>query len=334
MKNKYLLLLLFFCTCAFSQTMTEKYNSILGRYEYFDGQGNLTGYKVYDSLFKEWKYYQVEVQSYERKPIQYAKPPTDDNFALLAETAMRMDREYSSNNSYDNKEQWARKKLYENEDKFYQKDVKISKQILSESNKIYKNLAKMELLDIENLDDGWYEIILKMVANGKGDEAYGKGKVEIYNKKIINYLDDFNTIFKTEESGFERISKVYTFNRIFPDGKHSKTSMTCYFINDKKIKTPAFHEAVTVMFYTKDSFDGKHILIRVYDSKDEENTIKVFLETSFYNNQEPTCEGDFNVCKVYLPKNKVFKYFAVSETAFWQSSFNTSSDCQRIKLNN
>lgn len=97
MKTKYLLFLLFFSICAYSQTMTEKYNSILSRYEYFDGQGNLTGYKVYDSLFKEWKYYQVEVQSYERKPIQYAKPPTDDNFALLQQVANKKQNSYNTN---------------------------------------------------------------------------------------------------------------------------------------------------------------------------------------------------------------------------------------------
>lgn len=97
MKNKFLLLILFFSVCTYSQTMTEKYNSILGRYEFFDNQGNLTGYKVYDSLFKEWKYYKVDVEVYESKPIQYNPPPKDNNFKILAETAMRMDRNYRNN---------------------------------------------------------------------------------------------------------------------------------------------------------------------------------------------------------------------------------------------
>lgn len=340
MKTKHLLLLLFFCTCAFSQTMTEKYNSILSRYEYFDSQGNLTGYKVYDSLFKEWKYYKVDTVVYEKKPIQYSTPPQDNNFQLLAETAMRMDREYSNNsnsynnNNYNSKKEWTSKKLHENEYKFYKKDLKISERIQIESNKIYKKLAKMKLLDIENLDDGWYDVIIKRVATGKGDEAFEYGKVEIYNKKIINYVDGFNVIFKTKDSGFGRISKEYTFDRINPDGKFSIKSLKCYFVNDKKIQTPNFYEAVTVMFYTKAAFDGKHILIRVYESKDEENTRKVFLKTSFYNNQEPTCEEDNNVCKIYLPKNREYKYFAASETAFWKSSFDTSSNCYKIKLNN
>ncbi len=89
--------MLFFCVCAYSQTMTEKYNSILGRYEYFDSQGNMTGYKEYDSLFKEWKYYKVDSQVYERKPIQYATAPKDSNIDLLYNIASQKNNSYNSN---------------------------------------------------------------------------------------------------------------------------------------------------------------------------------------------------------------------------------------------
>lgn len=45
--KKYLLLLLL-CSSVYSQTSTEKYNSYQNRYEYFDNNGNMTGYKVYN----------------------------------------------------------------------------------------------------------------------------------------------------------------------------------------------------------------------------------------------------------------------------------------------
>lgn len=97
MKIKYLLLLLFFCTCAFSQTMTEKYNSYLNRYEYFDSYGNLTGYKSYNSYTGVWEYYSENANSNNRKPIEYAKPQTDDNFALLQQVANQKQNSYNSN---------------------------------------------------------------------------------------------------------------------------------------------------------------------------------------------------------------------------------------------
>jgi hypothetical protein len=52
---------LFLCSFFFSsaQTMTEKYNSLMNRYEYFNSQGHMVGYKSYDSLMKQWNYYEV-----------------------------------------------------------------------------------------------------------------------------------------------------------------------------------------------------------------------------------------------------------------------------------
>lgn len=89
--------MLFFCTCAFSQTMTEKYNSYLNRYEYFDSSGNLTGYKTYNSYLGVWEYFKENTNTYNKKPIQYAKPPTDDNFALLQQVANQKQNSYNIN---------------------------------------------------------------------------------------------------------------------------------------------------------------------------------------------------------------------------------------------
>jgi hypothetical protein len=77
--------------------MTEKYNSYLNRYEYFDSSGNLTGYKTYNSYLGVWEYFNENTNTYNKKPIQYAKPPTDDNFALLQQVANQKQNSYNSN---------------------------------------------------------------------------------------------------------------------------------------------------------------------------------------------------------------------------------------------
>jgi hypothetical protein len=168
MKTKYLVLMLFFSFCAYSQTMTEKYNSILSRYEYFDGQGNLTGYKVYDSLFKEWKYYQVEVQSYERKPIQYAKSPTDDNFALLQQVANQKQNSYNSNH----------------------------KRIEDYLSKIQINIYEIENLEIRAKTQKRYDSEIVDVINNKGYDLSSNALTQqvldfIYNKSNAIKVEEF-----------------------------------------------------------------------------------------------------------------------------------------------
>lgn len=97
MKNKYIIFLLFFCLCSYSQTMTEKYNSYLNRYEYFDSYGNLTGYKSYNSYLGVWEYFKNNEEAYNRKPTQYAKPRTDNNFELLQQVANQKESSYNRN---------------------------------------------------------------------------------------------------------------------------------------------------------------------------------------------------------------------------------------------
>ena len=123
---------LFFFALTYSQTSTEKYNSLLERYEYFDNEGNLTGYKSYNSILEVWEYYKVEVNNYKPKKIEYSGQIKDDNFELLRQTAIQMDRSYNYNNqknkgsnSYNNKKNWADKMLIENENEFYKYDKKL-----------------------------------------------------------------------------------------------------------------------------------------------------------------------------------------------------------------
>ncbi|MDX6181929.1 hypothetical protein SGQ44_18285 [Flavobacterium sp. Fl-77] len=69
MKAIYFLLLLFTVN-SFAQTATEKYNTYLKRFEYFDSRGNLTGYKQYNSYLNQWEYYENKHQGYEIKQPQ------------------------------------------------------------------------------------------------------------------------------------------------------------------------------------------------------------------------------------------------------------------------
>lgn len=56
MKNLFLSLFLFISVYSYSQTISEKWNSMYNRYDYSDGNGNLVGYKGYNSLTQSWEY--------------------------------------------------------------------------------------------------------------------------------------------------------------------------------------------------------------------------------------------------------------------------------------
>lgn len=59
---------------CFSQTATKKFNSFQNRYEYFDSNGNMTGYEKYNSFSKQWEYYATNNTSQSKQPTQYRDP--------------------------------------------------------------------------------------------------------------------------------------------------------------------------------------------------------------------------------------------------------------------
>lgn len=225
MKKTYTIFLLFICVCSYSQTMTEKYNSILGRYEYFDSQGNLTGYKLYDSLFKEWKYYKVDATAYERKPIQYAPPPKDDNFALLQQVANQKQSSYNINH----------KKVQEC---LYPIQAVINAESNSELKQKLQNRFNSEILAIIN--NGGYDYSNSSVTNQVIDFIYKKS-TEIFtneNKKHTEEIENGNENENENEIGY---TTPYSNKKL---------------LSDNLIKYLGTHNTYKIEEYTKKS-DGK-----------------------------------------------------------------------------
>ena len=91
MKTKlFLVLILFlFTNLLFSQTYTERYNELMHRYEYYDSNGSLIGYKTYNELMQRWEFYSADNNYNDRyKPYnnypEY-KPIYDDVYKLYEE---------------------------------------------------------------------------------------------------------------------------------------------------------------------------------------------------------------------------------------------------------
>ena len=69
MKNLISLLVLLFTINSFSQTMTEKWNSLYERFEYFNSNGTMVGYKKYNSLYNRWDYYDLKTTNTSRSSV-------------------------------------------------------------------------------------------------------------------------------------------------------------------------------------------------------------------------------------------------------------------------
>lgn len=80
----------------FSQTVTKKFNSFQNRYEYFDSNGNMTGYEKYNSFSKQWEYYTTGTTSQPRQPTQY-HDPEQLNISGLGNAASILQNRYNSN---------------------------------------------------------------------------------------------------------------------------------------------------------------------------------------------------------------------------------------------
>lgn len=74
MRKLFLLLVLTLGLSGFAQTVTEKYNSLMSRYEYYSSTGKIIGYKTYDSLMKTWNYYDVSQQGESKIENTYVDP--------------------------------------------------------------------------------------------------------------------------------------------------------------------------------------------------------------------------------------------------------------------
>lgn len=73
---KTVLIFLFICVSAYSQTSTEKYNSLYNRYETFDSRGNMISYRLYNSLMQRWETYSVNDDS---QGFEVVKPTSNIN---------------------------------------------------------------------------------------------------------------------------------------------------------------------------------------------------------------------------------------------------------------
>lgn len=96
-------LVLLFSFNSFSQTSTEKWNSLYERYEYFDSSGTMTGYKKYNSLYERWEYFDLK-KSNSDKSYQVQQPVSSiPNLDVIDKTLTTKQSKHDYNSTKINK---------------------------------------------------------------------------------------------------------------------------------------------------------------------------------------------------------------------------------------
>jgi tetratricopeptide (TPR) repeat protein len=95
MKRFLLVFMLFSFSLSYAQTQTEKYNSILNRYEVFDSNGNMIAYKVYNNILRQWEY--NEVNSSNSSSSYYDNIPIyEPNLDLIHKVLAKKEAQYNA----------------------------------------------------------------------------------------------------------------------------------------------------------------------------------------------------------------------------------------------
>jgi hypothetical protein len=95
MKSLILSLFLFISFYSYSQTISEKWNSVYNRYDYTDGNGNLVGYKGYNSITQSWEY--TSLNTPDPRVAQYNEPQSPIDLQLLDRALAANQARYEKN---------------------------------------------------------------------------------------------------------------------------------------------------------------------------------------------------------------------------------------------
>ena len=330
MKNLIFAFVALFSSYLFSQDMTEKYNDLYGRYEYFDKNGNLVAYKKYNDLYGRWETFFLNAEKRsERK---------DENFDLLFKVMemkqKRIDEQRGNNLSqisYNNSMKDLENRTYaafnKIDLKYLKQNEKNIKKHNSKSKSLQKKINKSKFYNINDLKDGWYPVIIE------NNKTFVERYVYVELNKIKFYLDGLNSIYNVKNTNSTDDLK-YNFVKIYPDNETDSNS--CYFTSKNKLKKdPDYNRVAVVKFYTTSEVDSnKGIFIRVCQSEVEDHNFPGIINEQLPYGKKVECidNNSYYSYKLYLPIDKVYSYQAFDNYTFWHSSFYLTESCKIINL--
>ncbi|MCX7549268.1 hypothetical protein [Xanthomarina sp. F2636L] len=290
MKKLLFSLLFFVGFSSFAQTYVEKYNSLNGRYEYFDKQTNkMVAYKSYNSLNGTWETTYVNNNQQGSGRYIPQKQRTDDNFALLQQVMAEKQAKFDAN--------------YE----------KIMKHIGSFRMKTVLAIDERKVAGF--IMDNFYKNCVNSLDGKNYDLSSNSKTIEIMNY-ITNCYDQLvyeakanNKTVKTTATSTQSVSNNeaiinggYKTNQILEYQYNSKTKKYDL-IFDEKISSELIFKADSIYFKRgTDDWKGAKWF---YQGFNEDNKQHIFFDDY---NQTITFDKNFDTISWYAePKDKVFQ---------------------------
>lgn len=337
MKYLILLLFLFIINLSLAQSVTQKYNSLYNRYEYFDETGNMIGYRTYNSLLKQWEFYSNKDSNRKADFGSYVPPI---NLELVSKVLAYKQARYD-NLSYNEKLRLSKQRAYRKylnqkaytTKEFLKKYDKAEKDYLNKAKKgvkTFKTTNKKERQNILELSDGWYECYYFTDVKKKGkDEVSSYGRfIQIINGNVVNYIGNFNIIYPV--TNVRRYTSDF-FTISIDAGNNQSEDVKIYCVSDKALnKKPKHNFGVTKIFYTNIKQGGK---IDVIVKGENGYTYLGKIEEYWKDDDYVSCGVERGIVKIHLPVGD-YEYYAFGDIRIWKGEFtlNENSSCHKTKL--
>jgi len=201
---------------------------------------------------------------------------------------------------------------------------KNAKEEIKDSRRNERKFDVNEAIEIDKLEDGWYEALIKKEVRykEKDNEVFIKRYVQIIDNEIINYIGKSNLLYKVK--GYYIEGFHYKVNFYFPDATSSPYIDLYIFNNKAEKKLPEFENPKILKFYTTSKIRGGEISIYIKDHK-----MGAYInETS---NIAPSCIDSNDEGKIYLGAGK-YDYYAFNDYSFWEGTFTINNNCNRLNL--
>lgn len=327
MKSRLIIFMIYLSINTFAQTSTEKWNDLYKRYEYFDSNNRMTGYKQYNSIYQRWEYFDLK-QNNNTEGYEIQQPTSSVNINLVNNVLTNLQRKYDNmtaeeKRKYSESYDYSQKKSYVSSitidfvKNFVNQDMKERKQF----QKIFQKISRKNFISIDNFKDGWYKCYL-LFENNLADERI----VYIKYGKIITYLNKYNNSLQFTDYKINT-NNIYSFKRKL-DNLDIETKIV--FIDEDEVKEPKINQNGRLMFYTQSNVSGGiNIIVKGkngYYSGPKIRTINYTPNCEISNNE------DFYIF-LLLPGKYTYKAF--TETEVWENEIEIfENECKRINLTN
>lgn len=260
MKKVVILSSLLLGSLYFSQSVVEKYNTIYNRYEYFDSQGNMIGYKGYNNLTRQWEYY--DTKATQKQAYQYREPAKVDLSSTFNAVSTLQNR-YDNNTS----------------------------RVQNTINTIDSNIDN---LDVSQSDkNSIHKAFSQAISKNLNGQNFNYSSTNETNR-IINWLydtinniinDTINKTFQTTTNSNSGTWKYKKSNNNYPTNKNSTTSSDKYFhlYSNKIIELDTKLSQYNTKFQNNQDFIG---LKKEYDNVRNNFTSLVASSTLNASNSE------------------------------------------------